>query len=50
MMDSSHRLRSHVVLDEVHERDILTDFLLIVLRDVLPVRPNLKVWEGKRQV
>eukprot|EP00053_Salpingoeca_punica_P019408 m.196144 g.196144 ORF g.196144 m.196144 type:complete len:1140 (+) comp17646_c0_seq1:67-3486(+) len=34
---------SHLVVDEVHERDLLSDFLLIVLRDVLPVRPDLKL-------
>ncbi|XP_038057794.1 ATP-dependent DNA/RNA helicase DHX36-like [Patiria miniata] len=34
---------SHVVLDEVHERDIISDFLLVILKDVLPKRPKLKV-------
>ncbi|XP_067932740.1 ATP-dependent DNA/RNA helicase DHX36-like [Watersipora subatra] len=34
---------SHVIVDEVHERDIQTDFLLILLRDLLPSRPDLKV-------
>lgn len=34
---------SHVVLDEVHERDLLTDFLMIILRDVLRQRRDLKV-------
>ncbi|XP_072169908.1 ATP-dependent DNA/RNA helicase DHX36-like [Diadema setosum] len=34
---------SHVVLDEVHERDILSDFLLIVIKELLPKRPNLKL-------
>lgn len=32
-----------VVLDEVHERDINTDFLLIILRDLLPKRPDLRL-------
>ena len=27
----------------MHERDIQTDFLLILLRDLLPRRPDLKV-------
>ena len=27
---------SHVVVDEAHERDINTDFLLAVIRDLLP--------------
>jgi len=32
-----------VVVDEIHERGINEDFLLIVLRDILPRRPDLKV-------
>ncbi|KAI4144528.1 MAG: hypothetical protein L6R39_004139 [Caloplaca ligustica] len=34
---------SHVVIDEVHERSLDTDFLLILLRDVLSKRRDLKV-------
>jgi ATP-dependent RNA helicase DHX29 len=34
---------SHIVLDEVHERSIDSDFLLIVLRRLLAQRPQLKV-------
>ncbi|KAG5188009.1 hypothetical protein JKP88DRAFT_262359 [Tribonema minus] len=34
---------THVIIDEVHERDKSTEFLLIVLRDLLPLRPELKV-------
>lgn len=34
---------SHVVVDEVHERSLDTDFLLALLRDVLKVRKDLKV-------
>ncbi|KAI4284465.1 MAG: hypothetical protein L6R35_004909 [Caloplaca aegaea] len=34
---------SHVVIDEVHERSLDTDFLLILLRSVLPKRRDLKV-------
>jgi HrpA-like RNA helicase len=33
----------HVIIDEVHERDINTDFLLILLRDLLGKRPDLRV-------
>ena len=29
---------SHIVLDEVHERDVLIDFLMIIIRDLLPKR------------
>ena len=34
---------SHIVVDEVHERSLDTDFLLVLLRDVLPKRKDLKV-------
>ena len=34
---------SHVVVDEVHERSLDTDFLLVLLRDVLAKRKDLKV-------
>ncbi|KAH7064760.1 ATP-dependent RNA helicase A [Macrophomina phaseolina] len=34
---------THLVIDEVHERSIDTDFLLIVLRALMVRRPDLKV-------
>ncbi|KAJ1918051.1 hypothetical protein H4219_002831 [Mycoemilia scoparia] len=34
---------SHIVVDEVQERTIESDFLLTVLRDLLPKRPDLKL-------
>lgn len=34
---------THLVLDEIHERSIESDFLLIVLRKLLKRRPTLKV-------
>ncbi|XP_033854736.2 ATP-dependent RNA helicase DHX30 [Acipenser ruthenus] len=34
---------SHVVVDEVHERDVNTDFLLVLLRRVLDANPQLRV-------
>ncbi|KAI9676489.1 MAG: hypothetical protein M1817_000647 [Caeruleum heppii] len=34
---------THLVLDEVHERSIDSDFLLIVLRELMVRRPELKV-------
>ncbi|XP_017315800.1 3'-5' RNA helicase YTHDC2 isoform X2 [Ictalurus punctatus] len=34
---------THIIVDEVHERDGLTDFLLTKLRDVLQKMPSLKL-------
>ncbi len=34
---------SHVMVDEIHERGMNEDFLLIILRDLLPRRPDLKL-------
>jgi ATP-dependent RNA helicase DHX36 len=34
---------SHIIMDEIHERDILSDFLITLLKDVLQKRPDLKV-------
>jgi HrpA-like RNA helicase len=34
---------THIILDEVHERDKYTEFLLIALRDLLPRRPDLRL-------
>ena len=34
---------THVILDEVHERDVNTDFLLILMRDLLAARPDLRL-------
>eukprot|EP00057_Strongylocentrotus_purpuratus_P028270 XP_011682744.1 PREDICTED: putative ATP-dependent RNA helicase DHX57 [Strongylocentrotus purpuratus] len=34
---------SHVIVDEVHERSEESDFLMMVLRDMLPQRPDLRV-------
>lgn len=44
-LQSSPRLSeyTHIIIDEVHERDKYTDFLLITLRDLLPVRPDLRL-------
>ncbi|GAA5869867.1 hypothetical protein JCM3774_000517 [Rhodotorula dairenensis] len=34
---------THIIIDEVHERSIDSDFLLIILREILEVRRDLKV-------
>jgi HrpA-like RNA helicase len=34
---------SHILIDEVHERDLLTDFILTIVRHLLPKRPKLRV-------
>lgn len=34
---------THIIVDEIHERDSYSDFLLILLRDILPANPELKV-------
>ena len=34
---------SHFVIDEIHERSLESDFLLIILRDLCVKRPDLKV-------
>ncbi|XP_006872619.1 PREDICTED: ATP-dependent RNA helicase A-like [Chrysochloris asiatica] len=34
---------SHVIVDEIHERDINTDFILVVLRDVVQAYPEVRI-------
>ncbi|MCL4126914.1 UNVERIFIED_CONTAM: hypothetical protein GTU68_057753, partial [Idotea baltica] len=34
---------SHLILDEIHERDSQSDFLISIAKDLLPLRPDLKV-------
>jgi ATP-dependent RNA helicase DHX36 len=34
---------SHVVVDEIHERSIDSDFLLIILRELAAKRPDIKI-------
>uniref|UniRef100_A0A182W6T2 RNA helicase n=1 Tax=Anopheles minimus TaxID=112268 RepID=A0A182W6T2_9DIPT len=45
LMQSDPLLRdySHLVLDEIHERDVITDLLLAIIRMVLPYRKDLRV-------
>ena len=41
--DSELQSFSHIVLDEIHERDVLADILLVIIRQILPKRPDLKI-------
>lgn len=34
---------THIIIDEIHERDLLTDFLLVLMRDLIEKRPDLRV-------
>ncbi|XP_076273825.1 putative ATP-dependent RNA helicase DHX57 isoform X2 [Rhynchophorus ferrugineus] len=34
---------THVIVDEVHERSEESDFLLLILKELLPLRPDLKI-------
>ncbi|XP_064642453.1 ATP-dependent DNA/RNA helicase DHX36-like [Lineus longissimus] len=34
---------SHIILDEIHERDIHSEFLLVILKGILAQRPDLKL-------
>lgn len=34
---------SHVIVDEIHERDVNSDFIMVVLRDMVHLYPDLRV-------
>ena len=34
---------THVVLDEVHERDVKSDFLMMLLRDLIRIRGDIRI-------
>ena len=34
---------SHIVIDEVHERDVYTDCLLVIVREILQCNTSLRV-------
>jgi HrpA-like RNA helicase len=42
-VDSFAQGITHIILDEVHERETNTDYLLIVLREALAKRDGLKL-------
>lgn len=41
--DAALQTVTHVIIDEVHERDRFSDLLLAVMRDMLPRIPNLRL-------
>ncbi|CAN6465233.1 unnamed protein product [Victoria cruziana] len=41
--ESKAREITHIIVDEIHERDRFADFMLAVLRDQLPLWPNLRL-------
>lgn len=34
---------SHVIVDEIHERDVNSDFIMVILRDMIHTYPDLRV-------
>ncbi|XP_076321258.1 LOW QUALITY PROTEIN: ATP-dependent RNA helicase A-like [Tachypleus tridentatus] len=34
---------SHVIIDEIHERDVNTDFIMVVIRDMVQAFPQMRV-------
>ncbi|XP_076179426.1 dosage compensation regulator mle [Ptiloglossa arizonensis] len=34
---------SHVIVDEIHERDVNSDFIMVVLRDMIHMYPELRI-------
>ncbi|BFZ19925.1 hypothetical protein BsWGS_22965 [Bradybaena similaris] len=42
-LESGLRGVSHVIVDEIHERDINTDFLLVLLRDMVRMYQDLRI-------
>ncbi|KAI5062460.1 hypothetical protein GOP47_0022999 [Adiantum capillus-veneris] len=43
VQDPTLKGTSHVLVDEIHERGMNEDFLIIILRDLLPQRPDLRL-------
>ncbi|KAL7132403.1 hypothetical protein ABFS83_12G071400 [Erythranthe nasuta] len=43
LVDRNLKGVTHIIVDEIHERGINEDFLLIVLKDLLPRRPELRL-------
>ncbi|KAF9611592.1 hypothetical protein IFM89_033596 [Coptis chinensis] len=43
LVDRNLKGVSHIIVDEIHERGTNEDFLLVVLKDLLPRRPELRL-------
>ena len=43
ILDPNYTEYTHIIIDEIHERVSEQEFLLIILRDLLPKRPDLRV-------
>ncbi|KAM7535638.1 hypothetical protein Aperf_G00000096878 [Anoplocephala perfoliata] len=42
-MEAGIRGVSHIIVDEIHERDVNTDFMMILIRDLVRANPKLRV-------
>ncbi|THD25597.1 Maleless [Fasciola hepatica] len=42
-MESGLRGISHIIVDEIHERDVNTDFMLVLLRDMIAAHSGLRL-------
>ncbi|KAH9284837.1 ATP-dependent RNA helicase A [Echinococcus granulosus] len=42
-MEAGIRGVSHIIVDEIHERDVNTDFVMILMRDLVRANPSLRV-------
>lgn len=42
-LESGMRGISHIIVDEIHERDVNSDFLMVVLKDMVYHYPDLRV-------
>lgn len=42
-LENGMRGISHIIVDEIHERDVNSDFLMVVLKDMIYNYPELRV-------